>query len=156
MKLDFLANQEEFIPTLAGWYFKEWGHLSDANSISCVTSKLEEYLNTNKLPLIVVAFDKEELLGAAQLRYREMTIYPEREHWLGGVYVSSAHRNNGLARDIVDKVIEIAQGMNVQELYLQTEDLKGGLYRKMGWRPTETVNYRNVDVLVMRKEISLI
>lgn len=154
MKLDFLANHEKYIPVLADWYFKEWGNLVDGSSVSSIASKLNDYLNTDKVPLIVLAIENNELLGAVQLKFREMTIYPDKEHWLGGVYVSPGHRNNGLAKQIVNQTVEVAQSCNVRTLHLQTQDLSGGLYKKLGWKPTETVNYRNVDVLVMEKDIS--
>jgi len=155
MDLEFLANKENAIPVLARWYFEEWGHLEKGNTLDKVTEKLHGYLNTDKIPLIVLAVERGEILGAAQLKYREMDIYPEKEHWLGGVYVSKNHRGNKLAEQIIRKVVSIAGKLDVHKLYLQTENLSGGLYTRLGWRPIEQVNYRGLDVLVMEKEIGV-
>ena len=92
MELKYLADKKEVIPLLAQWYFDEWGYIEKGNTLNKVTEKLYDYLNTDKIPLIVVAVEGAEVLGAAQLKYREMDIYPEKEHWLGGVYVSKKHR----------------------------------------------------------------
>jgi len=43
--------------------------------------EIQSYLNHDQLPLIVLAQDGDEILGAAQLRFHEMDIDPEREHW---------------------------------------------------------------------------
>ena len=153
MELELLVENKEAIPIVASWYYKEWWYLSKENTLAKVTEKLHDYLNTDKIPLIVLAVDKGEILGASQLKYREMDIYPEKEHWLGGVYVSENHRGNGIAERIINKVISIATELGVRKLYLQTERLDGGLYKCLGWQPIEQVNYRGIDVLVMEKEI---
>ncbi len=156
MELKYLAdNNKKAIPILAKWYFDEWGHLGEGNSFDKVTEKLHGYLNTDKIPLIVLAVEGSEILGAVQLKYREMDIYPEKEHWLGGVYVSEQHRGNKIAEKIIGKVVSVAKLLNVDKLYLQTEDLSGGLYRRLDWQPLERVNYRGVDVLVMVNKIGV-
>ena len=155
MELVFLANNENAISIIANWYFEEWGHLEKSNSVDRYTEKLQSYLNTDKIPLIVLAVEGQEILGVAQLKYREMDIYPEKEHWLGGVYVSREHRGKKIAEKIVRKVISIALTLDVHDLYLQTEDLSGGLYARLGWRPIEQVNYRGINVLVMKNVIHI-
>ena len=155
MELKFLAHNKKAIPILANWYFDEWGHLEKGNTLDKVTEKLHGYLNTDKIPLIVLAVEGGEILGAAQLKYREMDIYPEKEHWLGGVYVSKKYRGNKVAENVIGKVVSVAKELNVYKLYLQTEDLSGGLYSRLGWRPLEQVNYRGLDVLVMENQIGV-
>ncbi len=153
MKLEFLSDNKQAIPLLANWYFDEWGHVAKGNTLDNVIGKLHEYLNTNQIPLIILAIEGSEILGAAQLKYREMDIYPEKEHWLGGVYVSEKHRGNKIAEKLILELLSIAKKLDVYKLYLQTEDLSGGLYRHLGWKPLEQVNYRNFDVLVMENQI---
>ena len=87
--------------------------------------------------IIVLAVEGAEILGAAQLKYREMDIYPEKEHWLGGVYVSKKHRGSKVAENVIGKVVSVAKQLNVDKLYLQTEDLRGGLYRRLGRHPID-------------------
>lgn len=155
MELVFLADNEEAIPVVAKWYFEEWGYLRKRSTLNKVTEELHSYLNTDKIPLIVLAIEGNKILGAAQLKYREMDIYPEKEHWLGGVYVSKYHRGNKIAEHIIHKVISVAKKLKVHKLYLQTEDLSGGLYCRLGWQPIEQVNYRGLDVLVMENQIGV-
>lgn len=153
MELKLLADHQQAIPIIAGWYFEEWGHLESGNNLEKVTEGLNKYLNTDKIPLIVIAIEEKEILGAAQLKYREMSRYPEKEHWLGGVYVSKKYRGNKIAEQMINKVIILAKKFGVQHLYLQTFDLSGGLYRRMGWKAVEQVKNYNLDVLVMDKTL---
>ena len=153
MKLGYLAENKEAIPILANWYFEEWGYIEKGNSIENITNKLNDYLNTDKMPLIILAIDGGEILGAAQLKYKEMDIYPDKEHWLGGVYVAKKHRGNGIAKSLIQRAISDAIKLGVQKLYLQTENKSGGLYKHLGWQPLEQVNYRGIDVLVMNNDV---
>jgi GNAT superfamily N-acetyltransferase len=153
MKFEFLAHNVEALPILAGWYYDEWGHLTTGNSFENVMTKLEAYLNTSEIPLILLAVEDAEILGAAQLKYREMDIFPEKEHWLGGVYVAASHRGKGIAGNLIDRLISIAVEMKVQTLHLQTQHPGGGLYSRLGWQPVERVNYHGREVLIMEKEI---
>ena len=129
MTLEYLADNLELLPVLANWYFQEWGSKEKGRTLNLEKENLRNYLNKDKLPLILLATDNGKLLGAAQLKYREMSIYPDKEHWLGGVYVTKNHRGKGIARKIVQELIVIARNLNCKKLYLQTENLDGGLYR---------------------------
>ena len=92
IEFHFLADQKQHLPQLAQWYFAEWGELTQAASVHIVEARLQEYLNSDKIPLIIVASSAGELVGAVQLKFREMTNYPEKEHWIGGVYVAEKFR----------------------------------------------------------------
>jgi len=154
MKLEYLADNKDLLPIVAEWYFEEWGYLSKEKTLEQDIQRLHIYLNKDKVPLMLLAIENSELLGAAQLKFREMSIYPEKEHWVGGVYVAKEHRGKGIARQILSELIAIAKSLKVETLYLQTESLDGGLYRRMGWTPIEQVNYRGIEVLVMMKNIA--
>lgn len=153
MQLAYLTDHPEFLPILANWYFEEWGYLDKDRTLDTEIENLRNYLNKKHLPLVLLAIEEHELLGAAQLKYHEMSIYTDKEHWLGGVYVAEKHRGQGIARQIIEALIEMAADLDIKKLYLQTEKLDGGLYRRLGWEPLEQVNYRKVDVLVMEKNI---
>ena len=153
MKLVLLADKPSALPQVAKWYSDEWGYIGEGHSTNELELKLKDYLNHNKLPLIVLALDDSKLMGAAQLRYHEMDIYPEREHWLGGVYVTSEHRGNGVAQALVNAVIAKAKTLGVSSINLQTEDFTGGLYASLGWQPVEQVIYHGIKVLVMEKSL---
>ena len=67
-----------------------------------------------------------------------MDIYPEKDHWLGGLYVSKNYRGKNIAEKIIIEVASLAEKSGVRKLYLQTEHLGGGLYARLGWKSIES------------------
>ncbi|GIU17428.1 MULTISPECIES: GNAT family N-acetyltransferase [unclassified Shewanella] len=151
MKFVLLADNDSFIPQIAKWYSDEWGYIGEGRSTEQLELKLRDYLNHDSQPLIILALDNNKLMAAAQLRFHEMDIYPEREHWLGGVYVASEHRGKGIAHALVSAIIDKAKELEINCISLQTEDFTGGLYTSLGWQPVEQVTYHGIKVQVMEK-----
>ena len=151
LRLQFLDENREFLPTLAKWYFEEWGHEDKTRTIEIETEDLYKALNRNNIPLTVTAIIGEELVGAGQLKWKEMSIYPEKNYWLGGILVRPESRNHGVARRIIEKLTNIASSLSIQKLYLQTEQLDGGLYARMGWNKIDRIVYQGTNILVMEK-----
>lgn len=153
MEIQFLADRLEFIPVIANWYYTEWGQFMKDQSEQKIRDRISGMLNRDRIPLHILAVEGTELMGVAQLKIREMDIYPDKEHWLGGVYVAPAARGRGLGSVLVTKGLELAKQFKVQTLYLQTEDLSGGLYAPLGFRPIEKTHYNGLDVLVMEHSL---
>lgn len=153
MEFVYLADHPEVIPVVAKWYFDQWGDQHNVNSLEKSEEMLLDYLNRNKIPLLILAKEKNEILGAVQLKYYEMDIYPQKEHWLGGVFVPKKHRGKKIAEKLVLKAVQIAKKHGVKSLFLQTEKLNGGLYKRLGWNLVEKTVYRNKPVSLMRKDL---
>ncbi|SFC71817.1 GNAT family N-acetyltransferase [Pseudoalteromonas denitrificans] len=150
MEFSYLKDKPEFISQIAIWYFEQWAYLMQSPSLKLIEEKLRSQLNSNEIPLMILLLKENQLLGVAQLKYHEMDIYIDKEHWLGGVYISKEHRGKGYATKIVKKAKEIAFSLNIDILYLQTENLKGGIYKELGWQPIEQVTNKGDEVLVMQ------
>jgi GNAT superfamily N-acetyltransferase len=153
MELCLLADHPTAIPKIASWYFDEWGYTKPGRSVAGIAADLKAYLNRHKVPLIVVAIEERVVIGAAQLKFREMDIYPDRVHWLGGVFVDPKYRANGLGSKLINKIAEIGRTLEVRTLYLQTVRLDGGLYARLGWQPLDRVRSSVGDVVVMERHL---
>jgi predicted GNAT family N-acyltransferase len=153
MEFKFLADQPESVPLIARWYYEEWGHKIKDNSVEKIRERIDGMLNRDKIPVHILAIEGKKVLGVAQLKIREMDIYPDKEHWLGGVFVSLESRGKGLGSQLVGKALELAKTFKVKTLYLQTERHDGGLYAGLGWQPIEIVHYNGLHVLVMQRAI---
>ena len=81
-------------------------------------------------------------------------MFPDKEHWLGGVYVAASHRGQGYGSQIIEQIVKMAPKYGVETLHLQTEALDGGLYARLGWTPCAHVISRGLDVLVMEQQLS--
>lgn len=154
MELKLLADHEDAIPTIARWYYDEWGHKDANNSYEQTCERIRGKLNRDKAPLHVVAVKDGDVLGVAQLKIREMNIYPDKEYWLGSVYVAPEARGRKIASRLCERVAEIARSLGIAILHLQTERTDdGGLYAGLGWKPIEQAHYHGVDVLVMERNL---
>lgn len=153
MQFQLLADIPEAVPILARWYFDQWGRDVPGNSFEATCTRISEKLNRDQAPLHIVAVEAGEVLGAAQWKIREMTTYPEREFWLGNVFVSPEARGSGVASRLAEEIAQIAKSHGVAELSLQTERLDGGLYARLGWQPVEQVHYHGNEVLVMQRDL---
>lgn len=154
MKLALLSQYPEYAPRIAQWYFDEWVCQVPERTVEDVLANISPKATESGLPVMVIAKEGSNLLGAAELKEREMDIYPEFIHWVGGVYVDSKFRGKGIGSALVCEVIRRAQPYGVETLYLQTENLSGGMYNRLGFKPVEKVTYKGRAVLVMAAQIN--
>ena len=106
------------------------------------------------IPFILVGWAEDDICAVAQLKFREMEdLFPEKEHWLGGVFVPESHRGQGYGSRIAEKITALAPAYGVSTLYLQTERLDGGIYSQLGWQPVERVDNGGLEVLVMERHL---
>lgn len=136
-----LSQNPALLPVVAAWYFTEWGRHMPGRTEADECQRLEVFLHDAALPLLLIALDDGEPVGAVQLKFHERTERPERQHWLGGVYVRESHRGQGLAAVLVEDLMLRAAALGVRDVYLQTESDDGGLYRRLGWAPLESVEH---------------
>ncbi|SNT84366.1 MULTISPECIES: GNAT family N-acetyltransferase [unclassified Stenotrophomonas] len=138
---------------LARWYHAEWGR--DAGlSLEQELQRLNPPQDAEGFPHLIAAFDDGQVVGAVQLKRREMQAFPQYEHWLGSVFVADSHRGRGLAGGLVEQAAAQAVRMGVTDLYLQTEALDGGLYARLGWKPLQEIDNRHYRVLVMVRRVA--
>ncbi|MCC2670136.1 MAG: family acetyltransferase [Armatimonadetes bacterium] len=153
IELMYLADRPEAVPVVARWYFDEWGYIEPETSYEQTVERLGRKLNRDRVPLTLLAVEGDAVLGAAALKIREMSIYPEREYWIGGVFVHPEARGRGIASALCRRLEGLARAFGIRELHLQTERLDGGLYGRLGWKEVEQIHYCGDEVLVMEKSI---
>lgn len=150
-----LSQTPALLPVVAQWYFSEWGAHVPTRTAADEHQRLEVFLHDAALPLLLIAVDNGEPVAAAQLKFHERTERPEREHWLGGVYVCASHRGRGLAARLIEDLMARAAALGVRDVYLQTQADDGGLYRRLGWEPLESVQHDGgFPVRIMLRRLS--
>jgi GNAT superfamily N-acetyltransferase len=153
MQIDYLADHQEFIPTLARWHYDEWRHLRPGDSIEGRIQRLHSACNRGQIPTVVVAFHGSALLGSAKLVANDMELRPDLSPWLAGVFVSAEHRRRGTGAALIRRVIGEAQLLHVKRLYLYTPDAER-LYSKLGWSVCERTKHHDVDVTLMSYDLA--
>jgi len=152
MTFELLARCPEHAETVADWLCGEWGD-STPQSRNQLANALRARMSEEFLPMHLLALDAGEVVGFVALKLHEMDSYPDREHWLGSLFVPGPERGRGIGGALIEEVILRSKVYGVTLLSLQTKRLDGGLYRRYGWEEVERTHSKGGRVLVMEREI---
>ena len=142
MKISLLADCPHEINKIAKWYYDEWVHLFPNMTEEGVRKGLTETsIHRNEIPLELVIHENDELVGVAQLVYRENPKYPEYEHWLGGVVGAPEKRGSGMGNVLIREAKNKTVSLGVKALYLQCESPYVTLYKKYGFQELHAPNH---------------
>src|SRR5438876_5575688 len=89
-------------------------------------------MNRDKLPIAWVAHANGQLLGTAALRLHDLEGREDLTPWLGGVFVGSHFRRQGIGAALCAAVEDEARSRAIHTLYLFTLD-KQAWYSRLGW-----------------------
>jgi GNAT superfamily N-acetyltransferase len=147
-----LTDRPEEIPRVARWWCDEWGlperHSSFAEYVRELAALADEML-----PMHLIAERAGQVVGVATLKIKvEHAVVPGQSHWLSGVYVEPSWRRRGVATALCQKIVLVATKKSITRLYLQTECLDGGLYKRLGWTPLRQHHEGGVTQLIMVKD----
>ncbi|MBB3166839.1 GNAT family N-acetyltransferase [Simiduia aestuariiviva] len=149
MKISYLADNPKDAKLIAKWYFDEWGHTIPSITEEMVLKKVSlKAKNRIDFPLIITIHENQDLVAAAELKFREHIDYPQYEHWVGGVYVVKNKRGKGYAKALVSKAQEHVAALKIEHLYLQCEDHNKGLYEKLGFKPIHAAVHNGVETTI--------
>jgi len=155
IRLDLLINHPTAVPTVAKWWFDQWGHFQLGAGIDDWISDIHDALSNDEIRVYVIAILGDEVVGAAILKNHEMRDkFPDKRYWLGNVYVADTWRGHGIAAALVRKIIRIANEKRISALHLQTLHLDGGLCARLGWQRIDQVTHLGNEVCVMVRPIS--
>jgi GNAT superfamily N-acetyltransferase len=138
---------------------RQWGHYY-RESKSSHNWRQELFLNVECLPITIIAiinhFGAEKLAGFASLNVYEAED-TSKSVWLERVYVLEEHRNHGIAKQLVNQLINYAEimlvdGASIQYIELRTLSAKD-IYLKLGWQDLGTEIYHSQEVTRMRRRL---
>lgn len=152
MKIEYLADHSESVPTLANWFFEQWGYLRPESTLEDFEASVRAHLNRDELPINFVALDGAKILGSASLRRQDMNTRTDLSPWLGSVYVAAEHRRRGIGAELVAAVEAKARELGFDTLYLWTPD-KEHFYARLGWKVIDRTEYRHENAVVMQKRL---
>ena len=132
VQISYLIDYPEYIPQLAQWQFEEWDSILGEKTPEARIKKLKTHMNRDKLPIAWVAHANGQLLGSAALRVHDLEGREDLTPWLGGVFVRSHFRRQGIGAALCDAVEDKARSRAIHTLYLFTLD-KQAWYSHLGW-----------------------
>jgi len=152
--IDYLANRPELVDELARLSWKEWQEVYERReqTLKHCLKNYRERMNTDRLPVTLVALQASELVGMVSLKFHDMDTRPDLDPWLGGLLVLPEWRNRGVGTMLMHRATEEARRLNVPHLYLWTHTAEG-LYHKLGWQVVERTNYFGKEAVVMKMDL---
>ena len=153
LRFAYLADHPEWISTLAGWFYAEWGGRIAGQKVKLFEERLQGRLNRDKLPLTLIAFAEDEMVASASLKIQEMGTHPRYLHWLGSVYVKQSFRRKGIGTQLVEHASQVASGLRVASLFLYTHGHED-FYARLGWHVVERAQYHGRRVAIMERVIT--
>ena len=149
----YLADRPEYVPLVIDWWRTVWADRMGSD-VDQAVEQLRLSLSATELPIHIIAITQGRPVGTAALKLRELDeIYPDKQYWLGSVYVESGSRGRQIASLLSLRIVELAKEMGFPHLYLQTIDLEGGLYSRLGWERVEEFTHMNEHALLMLKRL---
>jgi GNAT superfamily N-acetyltransferase len=148
LRVEPLADHPAAIPRLARWQHEQWAALNPGDTVEARTARLRRQ-HRHGIPMTLVAFREDELLGSASLVEQDMPeTHPDWTPWLASVFVAPEHRDGGVGSALVEAIAAAARSLGVRKLYLFTPD-RERLYRRLGWHALGVEPYRGETVTVM-------
>ncbi len=152
MKIEYLADHQSLIPTLAEWFYAEWSHLHPGKSREDIQHIISLRINRDKVPMTLVALQENELIGSVSLKIYDMDNRPELTPWLASLYVREDCRGRGIGSKLVTAIEDRSRVLGVKILYLFTPASEA-YYAKRGWQVMERVLYHTFPVTLMSKNL---
>jgi len=152
--IDYLANCPELIDELARLSFIEWRDVYQQRkqTLKHSVKNYRERMNTDRLPLTLVAHQAGKLVGMVSLKFHDMDTRPDLDPWLGGLLVLPEWRNRGVGTIIMRRATREARRLNISQLYLWTHTAER-LYHKLGWQVVERTKYFGKEAVVMQIDL---
>ncbi|HEV3149291.1 MAG TPA: GNAT family N-acetyltransferase, partial [Chthoniobacterales bacterium] len=96
--VEYLADRHEFLKQLAQLSWNEWQDVYEKRdqTLDDCLKNYRERMNTDRLPLTLVALHDGLLVGMVSLKFHDMDTRPDLDPWLGGLLVLPEWRNRGV------------------------------------------------------------
>jgi GNAT superfamily N-acetyltransferase len=152
--MEYLANRPEFAEELARFSWAEWRSFYDARGLT-FDDALESYRDrarTDSLPLALLAFQGEQLVGTVSLKINDLDTRPEITPWLASLFVIPEGRRKGVASLLVQRAVEEARRLHLPTLFLWTTSAEA-LYLKLDWRVVERTEHCGRPIVIMQVDL---
>ena len=121
-------------------------------TFEALVSEFEERTVDHKIPETFVAVKDTKLVGMASIVKHDMSTRKDLSPWLAAVYVAPEFRNRGIGSRLVRTVMQEADTLGLEMLYLFTPN-RIRFYSRLGWKVLEYTRYRGENVAIMLYEV---
>lgn len=149
MRIEPLARHQHFLSGIASRLHSEWGDQPPWETISRIEARLEHGSSTQTFPHTLVGIDPDgSWIATGSVKQRELSSHPEKEYWIGEIFVLPNCRGRGLGSALTNLLARYAFGHGVCNLFLYTPDQQD-LYSRLGWKVIGQEVVHNERVFIM-------
>ena len=156
-----LKDKPEFIDKISEVNFNTWIDFYQDNKyedITCVQEYkedlIENYMNSNKIPIMIVAVDDDKYVGNVSLIDDDFPEIARDRVWITELYVLPEYRNKGIAKILIKKALDTAKNCELQEVYLSCLENLVCYYEKLGFiRTGEEIFFANKKYYVFKYKL---
>lgn len=155
MEIRYLKEYRQWIPTIAQWFYDEWGDFYPNLTVNDITERLEQRTNTDTIPLALVAVEDNKVVGTVSIKQHDMDTRMQYSPWLASLYVEKTYRHKGVSVRLIQAGINKAIELGIKSIYLYTIIPKHkAFYLSRSWRFVETTRYRGRTAIIVKKELA--
>ena len=156
-----LVHKPDYIEEIAKIFFHEWPdtyHTLGLHDLQDVIQEMKDKhaCNHDQLPILMIALDNtnQSLVATAGLEICDVPLgnpYNNTTPWLACIYTKPEYRGQGIAKCMVNKMLELAKQLNYTHVWLWTENATG-LYEKLGFHLVEKIQHTRMamNITIMR------
>jgi RimJ/RimL family protein N-acetyltransferase len=148
----FLADYPDTVPRLASWFRDQWPDYYANWSQAEMEQNFLSDASRDRLPIRLVAFESNELVGTIVLREHGTETLPEFQPELGGLYVVESHRGHGIGTGLVRAGMKLALDRGYEAVYATTA-AAGGILERSGWEFIKTVIHQDGHLALYRCQL---
>jgi RimJ/RimL family protein N-acetyltransferase len=143
--IGFLADYLDTIPTLIQWFRDQWPDYHAYMSQEEMEQDFLEDASRDRLPIRLVAFESNQLVGTIILRDNGSAMPPELQPELGGLYVVESHSKHGVATELVRAGMQLAHKQRYETVFATTV-VAAGILKRLGWEFLKTVVHEDDEL----------
>jgi predicted N-acetyltransferase YhbS len=147
VKIDFLLEHPETIPTLSQWFRSQWSEYYAKRTLKDIAQDFYAEENRECLPARLVAFMSGELVGTIALREHAIRDLPEYCPGLGGLLVARQYRGRGIGTELVRAGMNLARQQSYERVYAISV-AAGGILKRLGWRQVRSILHGEEKLLL--------
>ena len=154
IKFELLFDNKQFIAPMTKLIYENWSYLKPDSYYQDLLKSFNQKVNDKYIePIHIIAKNNEEFVGGIIIKLNELKEYPEFKYWIGSLVVSEKYQGNKIGSILTNYACDIAKKKGVKEIYLQTEYIDGGLYKKLNWEPVTETFSKGDKILIMKKNL---
>lgn len=152
--IEYLIDHPDIMGQVARWNYETWGYLFEKSSYERFLAGLSKVIGRRQIPTMFVALEEDIPIGSVGLVAHESD-RSDLSPWLSSLFVLPEHRNRGVGRLLVDRVIDECHLLGVQTIFLHALHEQEPYYSKLGWEIKEHVIHRRQNVVIMSKDTGI-